>query len=201
MNNYIVSQAGLKQSPICICHTSALSFKMQSKSFVLEMDDASSQYPWYNANLCSSSACQIASVNDLIFDSLKLWSYSSSLHIHHEYLDTWQPNIGDEHRLMREPNNKVDSNAVAVVSKYSRKNVVHRKSAQNVKHLEQMSSKVCLHPNEMSADFQVVGHVTCAETNGNLAHKVSKTNNQLRKSSNQGQTSQQRWFIWFGSSL
>ena len=40
---------------------------------------------------------------------------------YHEYLDIWQPNIGDEHRLKREPNNKVDSNAVAVVSKYSRK--------------------------------------------------------------------------------
>ena len=59
---------------------------------------------------------------------------------------------------MREPNNKVDSNAGAVVSKYSRKNVMHRKSAQNVKYLEQMSSKVCLHTNEMSADFQVIGH-------------------------------------------
>ena len=76
-----------------------------------------------------------------------------------EYLDIWQPNIGDEHRLMREPNNKVDSNAGAVVSKYSRKNVVLRKSVQNVKHLEHMSSNVCLHPNDMSADFQVIGHV------------------------------------------
>ena len=52
---------------------------MQSKSFVLEMDDASSSYLWYNANLRSSSACPIASVNDLILDSIKSWSYSSSL--------------------------------------------------------------------------------------------------------------------------
>ena len=34
---------------------------------------------------------------------------------YHVYLEVWEPKIGDEHCLKREPNNKEDDNAVAVV--------------------------------------------------------------------------------------
>ena len=34
---------------------------------------------------------------------------------YHEYKEIWEPNIGQEAMLMREPQNKWDSNAVAVV--------------------------------------------------------------------------------------
>ncbi len=36
---------------------------------------------------------------------------------YHVYLEVWEPKIGDEHCLKREPNNKEDDNAVAVVRK------------------------------------------------------------------------------------
>ena len=40
---------------------------------------------------------------------------SSFIRGFHEYMAIWEPNIGDEHDLKREPGNKEDINAVAVV--------------------------------------------------------------------------------------
>ena len=79
---------------------------------------------------------------------------------YHEYMDIWLPSIDDEHCLKREPSNKEDANPVAVVRDSSLKRQKNVETGQNSKQLCEISSEVrSLHPNEMSEDFQVVGHV------------------------------------------
>ena len=72
----------------------------------------------------------------------------------HAYMDNWLPSTDDELCLKRELSNTKDANAVAVVRDSSLK--CDRMSKQ----LHGMSSKMkSPHPNEMSDDFEVVGHV------------------------------------------
>ena len=79
---------------------------------------------------------------------------------YHEYMDIWLLSIDDEHCLKREPSNKEDANAVAVVRDSSLKRQKYVETGQNSKQLCEISSEVrSSHPNEMSEDFQVVGHV------------------------------------------
>ena len=35
---------------------------------------------------------------------------------YHEYMDVWQPKVNEEYFLKREPSNKTDKNAVAVIN-------------------------------------------------------------------------------------
>ena len=79
---------------------------------------------------------------------------------YHEYMDIWLSSIHDELCLKREPSNKEDANAVAVVRDSSLKCQKYVETGQNSKQLREVSSEVRnSHPNEMSKDFQVVGHV------------------------------------------
>lgn len=84
---------------------------------------------------------------------------------YHAYLDIWLPIIDDEHSLKREPSNKEDANAVAVVrdskNKCQKSDVrTGSKTGQNSKQLRHMFSKMRnSHPNELSEHFEVVGHV------------------------------------------
>ena len=75
---------------------------------------------------------------------------------YHTYMDIWLPIIDDELCLKQELSNKEDANVVAVVCDSLLKcdNV---KTSQNSKPLCDMSSKMRC-PNEMSDDFEVVGH-------------------------------------------
>ena len=58
-------------------------------------------------------------------------------------MDDWEPNAEDEYLLKREPNNINDSNAFAVV--------------QAAKEKTDMPDKV--HPNNLTDQFDVIGHV------------------------------------------
>lgn len=61
----------------------------------------------------------------------------------------WEPNIGDEHDFKREPGNKEDINAVAVV----RMKDEYRLSSKRNK------TEHNAHPNELTSNLEVVGHV------------------------------------------
>ena len=75
---------------------------------------------------------------------------------YHVYLEVWEPKIGDEHCFKREPNNKEDDNAVTVVRKRQSSSASVRSTRSQTKIL-QMKSFV--HPNEMTNDMEVVGHI------------------------------------------
>ena len=74
---------------------------------------------------------------------------------YHDHMDIWLPNVGEEYSLKREPNNKEDSNAFAVV----------RKKQPNVRptRRESLREKPVLkphqHPNGMMRDLEIIGHV------------------------------------------
>ena len=74
---------------------------------------------------------------------------SSFIRGFHEYMAIWEPNIGDEHDLKREPGNKEDINAVAVV----RMKDEYRLSSKRNK------TEHNAHPNELTSNLEVVGHV------------------------------------------
>ena len=73
---------------------------------------------------------------------------------HHVNLDIWEPKIGDEHCLMREPNNKEDSNAIAVVREKQSSSVSERSTR-----LQTETMRSFVHPNEMTDDMEIIGHV------------------------------------------
>ena len=75
----------------------------------------------------------------------------------------WEPNIGDEHDLKREPGNKEDINAVAVV----RMKDEYRLSSKRDR--TQRSSKW--------ANKQLRSCRSCTQTNGTMGDKISKTSN------------------------
>lgn len=74
---------------------------------------------------------------------------------YHAYMDDWEPNAEDEYLLKREPNNMNDSNAVAVVQAAKEKTDM---PDQVQKPLE-MAAKQTLHPNNLTDQFDVIGHV------------------------------------------
>ena len=67
--------------------------------------------------------------------------------VYHEYQGDWEPILGDTriYRLMREPTNEKDVNAVAVL----------RPNPDQV----QTKRAVDLHPNILNKEFEVTGHV------------------------------------------
>ena len=73
---------------------------------------------------------------------------------YHDYLDIWQPEVGDEYSLKREPNNKKDANAVAVVRERRSSSVAVRRSVR-----VSNATKPHFNPNEISDDMEVIGHV------------------------------------------
>ena len=71
---------------------------------------------------------------------------------YHEYKEIWEPKIGQEAMLMREPQDKWDSNAVAVVGGDASDRMARKQEYSNTEPLK--------HPNEF--DFghkEVVGHL------------------------------------------
>ena len=62
--------------------------------------------------------------------------------VYHEYMDIWLPSIDDEHCLKREPSNKEDANAVAVVRDSSLQRQKNVETGQNSKQLREISSEV-----------------------------------------------------------
>lgn len=82
---------------------------------------------------------------------------SSFIRGYHEYMDLWEPKIDDEYELKREPENKEDSNAVAVVRNKQRRVLRKRRVQPGRTAKKSLASPFC-HPNEMNANFQVIGH-------------------------------------------
>ncbi|KXJ13245.1 hypothetical protein AC249_AIPGENE7030 [Exaiptasia diaphana] len=66
---------------------------------------------------------------------------------YHEYQDEWEPTLGDVYKLMREPDNVKDSNAVAVVKEKSGEVAPPSTSTANS------------HPNNVTDKFEVIGHI------------------------------------------
>lgn len=73
---------------------------------------------------------------------------------HHVYLEIWESEIGNEHCLKREPNNKEDSNAIAVVREKQSSSVSERSTR-----LQTETMRSFVHPNEMTDDMEIIGHV------------------------------------------
>ena len=93
-------------------------------------------------------------INETQFDkamSRETLQVNSFIRGYHEYMDVWVPNNGDECNLKREPRNVKDQNAVAVIRTV-------QNGGSNGTSLSQASHHVH-HPNEMTDDFQVIGHV------------------------------------------
>lgn len=81
---------------------------------------------------------------------------------YHAYMDIWVPSVEEEHDLRREPSNKEDSNAVAVVreSLHEMEENLSLRSVQRAMRRRDMSTeKRYSHPNEMREDFEIIGHV------------------------------------------
>ena len=72
---------------------------------------------------------------------------------YHEYLDIWQPVIGSERSLRREPGNEVDKNAVAVVQE------TQSGTRRNTTRTSSQAEPLNTHPNEIAVGMEVVGHV------------------------------------------
>ena len=69
---------------------------------------------------------------------------------YHEYMDIWVPNVEEEFQLKREPDNKIDPNAVAIVRPGPR--------GTSLAAFSQRQDKPC-HQNELGNNFEVLGHV------------------------------------------
>ena len=74
---------------------------------------------------------------------------------YHAYMDDWEPNAEDEYLLKREPNNMNDSNVVAVVQAAKEKTDMPDQVQKPLK----MAAKQTLHPNNLTDQFDVIGHV------------------------------------------
>ena len=72
-------------------------------------------------------------------------------------MDIWEPKIDDEYELKGEPENKEDSNAVAVVRK--KQGRVKPRRVQPGRTAKKSSDSPYCHPNELNAYFEVIGHV------------------------------------------
>ena len=71
---------------------------------------------------------------------------------YHEYKEIWEPKIGKEVMLMRETQNKWDSNPVTVVGGVASDTMARRKEFSNTEPLK--------HPNEVDPRHEeVVGHL------------------------------------------
>ena len=73
---------------------------------------------------------------------------------YHAYMDDWEPNGENEYLLKREPNNMNDSNAVAVVQAAKEKTDMPDQVQKPLK----MAAKHTLHPNNLTDQFDVIGH-------------------------------------------
>ena len=103
--------------------------------------------------------------------SLGIITVNSFIRDYHVYVTEWEPTYGDVYRLMREPNNIKDSNAVAIV---------REKSGQ-----EETLQIVDAHPNNLTGKFR--SYWSCPKTYGHMVKQVSQEAYELRKSHNQGE--------------
>ena len=76
-------------------------------------------------------------------------------------MDIWLPSVQDEHDLKREPSNKEDTNAVAVVRESLHKSGENRLGSgqRETRHRELATEQRCSHPNEARDDIEVIEHV------------------------------------------
>ena len=88
-----------------------------------------------------SSICFLSS-GKMPVNTIKVTSFIRG---YHEYLADWEPILRDIYKLMREPTNEKDVNAVGVV----------RPKPDQV----QTEQAVNLHPNILNKEFEVIGHV------------------------------------------
>lgn len=70
---------------------------------------------------------------------------NSFIRVYHVYMTEWEPTTGDVYKLMREPSNIKDSNAVVIV---------RGKSGE-----EETQQADGVHPNNVTDRFEVIGHV------------------------------------------
>ena len=77
---------------------------------------------------------------------------------YHSYVDIWEPEIGEKRQLKHEPSNIEDINAVAVV----------REKAGNPGNTDNTERKNDVHPNQVTTNDEVIGHLprlmACAMT-------------------------------------
>lgn len=71
------------------------------------------------------------------------------------YMDDWEPNAEDAFLLTREPNNMNESNAVALVQAAKEKTVMSDQVQKPLK----MAAKQTMHPNNLTDQFDEIGHV------------------------------------------
>ena len=69
-------------------------------------------------------------------------------------MDVQEPKIGDEHCLKQEPNNKEGSNAITVVCEQQSSSMSERSTR-----LQMKTMRSFVHPNEMTDDMTVIGHI------------------------------------------
>lgn len=70
---------------------------------------------------------------------------NSFIRVYHVRMTEWEPTTGDVYKLMREPSNIKDSNAVVIV---------RGKSGE-----EETQQADGVHPNNVTDRFEVIGHV------------------------------------------
>ena len=124
-------------------------------------------------------------INETQFDKAmcrETLQVNSFIRGYHGYMDVWVPNNGDECNLKREPRNVKDQNAVAVIRTVQNggSNGTSLSPASHHDH----------HPNEMTDDFQVIGHVS--KLMPLLLTKFSEERNKYWQSNHSRQTCRQR---------
>lgn len=67
------------------------------------------------------------------------------------YMEIWEPDVNEENRLKREPNNIADENAVAVVQS--------KTPSANQESVDSLAQKRTGQPNEVTDLMEVVRHV------------------------------------------
>ena len=112
--------------------------------FLVQGSTGNMRYIWFH--LCYHSESHVR----YKMSSQAVVRVNSFVRGYHEYLDIWQPAIGSEHSLRREPGNKVDKNAIAVAQETQ---------SGNTRRASSQAEPLNTHPNEIAVGMEVVGHV------------------------------------------
>ena len=113
---------------------------------------------------------------------------------YHAYLSIWEPKVDEMYALKRGPQNKEDSNAVAIVRPNLRKSSVTLRVTRSGH--GKTASKPYSHPNEMMDNYEVIGHVP--KLMALWLTKFLKRPTNKGKVMVEGQASLQRWRLWPG---
>ena len=89
---------------------------------------------------------------------MELFHVDSYIRGYHAYLDIWERKVDELFELKREPQNKEDTNAVAVARQ--KRKMKLRSTRSDTKSVRcKNGSKPYSHPNTMMHDYEVIGHV------------------------------------------